>query len=157
KLAFELRNPGHPRVEPDMLFEGSEIDQLTVQSVGRHSVAKRFLRLRCRLSNCAPYPFQNLLNFGREACDVLIDCPGICLFGFHVLSSSCNAGFVSSVIPIRGYASRGADHRRCEREGNFDTFSDSVDDRPARRGSDLKALLCERIPGPAWCRWYRAR
>ena len=64
-----------------MVFERSEMNQIAIQSEGRHSILDCFFRIRCRFSDRHPYFFQDLLNIFWEARNVLIDVLGCCVFG----------------------------------------------------------------------------
>ena len=69
--------------KPNMLFEGSEIDQNALLLEGRHLVTDSFFCVRRGFSNRHPDLLQNLLKIIRETGNIVIDCLGYGLIGVH--------------------------------------------------------------------------
>src|SRR5262245_9910660 len=87
QLFFEfLTLPGRG-IKPDMFFVGGKINQIPAfQIEGRYFIADRLFCARRRFSDSHPYLFQNLLNGGWEARNVLIYVSGRYFLGSHLIS-----------------------------------------------------------------------
>jgi hypothetical protein len=68
-----------------MLFERTKINQITIQSEGRHFIFDGFRGVWRRLPNRSSDLFQNLLHILWKAGDILIDGFRYILFGTHMV------------------------------------------------------------------------
>src|SRR5215203_1238261 len=86
QLILELLSLSWHGIEPDMIFVGAKMNQIAVQSEGRHLIFDGLLRAWGRFSDRRPDLFQNLLDVRGEARNVLVDVFGCRLIGFHPAS-----------------------------------------------------------------------
>src|SRR6185436_3201758 len=73
EFLLEGASSGRGWIKADVVFEGGKINDRPLQHESRNSVADGVLRFRGRLSNRVPDLFQDALNLGREARDVIVD------------------------------------------------------------------------------------